>query len=46
MNLHGLTLTDLETAADPEEWAEVKDDPRVLEAFAKALSQYQQQEIY
>ncbi len=36
-NLHGYTLAELEALAGPEDWAEAKEDPAMVSAFALAL---------
>lgn len=36
-NLHGLTMGQLEAEAHPDEWAVIKGDWEVLEAFARSL---------
>jgi hypothetical protein len=39
---HGHGLADLQAAAHPDEWAEIKDKPDVLEVFARSLLERRQ----
>lgn len=41
-DLHGYTLAELEEAAHPDEWQEVKGNTEVIEAFALSLREGQQ----